>query len=204
MNDLEDLKKLIGPFLFVLYWVASTILSKAQDSAASTAQKPASLPPNPFGAANQKPIPTAPPKVVHLSWEDLAKIDRPEPAFESEEEIQAYRKRELRRKAELLRLAKLEKELRAKSTQVIPDMPAEKLGVPQMQLLHLVPDHSAEVHLNPDLAHQQAAAGLVSSQNALQMQALHDRLKQPGTVREAMILSVILAEPKCKTMSHKG
>ena len=88
--------------------------------------------------------------------------------------------------------------------QAIPEMPADKMAVPQMQLLHLVPDHAAEVHLDPALAQHQSAVSQPKSPNNLQMQALMDRLKQPGTVREAMILSVILDEPKSKKMLHKG
>jgi hypothetical protein len=207
--DIEDVIKNLAPFGFIIIWVASAVFNKTQETAAQSPARKSGSPPNPLQSNNLDSATVAPRDAQTLDWSDLVATPRSQPMSRPPVtqrppiyQGQGTAKTRTNPPRYQPKESNLPSDIR--TNQQIPDMPADKTAVPQMQLLHLVSDNAANVVLDPALAQHQSALHQPVSQNNMQMQALRDRMKKPGAVRDAMILSVILDEPKCKKMLHKG
>lgn len=207
--DLDDLIKNLAPFAFVIVWIASAIFGNAEKIVTKTSS-PVFKPPRrpntgPGGetdtASGNKPFDADPEEPFFGGGSSRKNEPTPQPNPDLKQILDAIQRRqeaqaraEAAAQVEAARVAEEE----SKPRQNIGELTPEFSSVPQMQLLHLVPDHAAQVHLDPLHEKSLVSTKATADRNALQMQELVQKLKRPEASREAMLMSIVLGEPKCK------
>ena len=213
--DIEDIITAIAPFAFIIFWVVSSVLGSIKQAQPAKTARPVFKPPwaeanEPRPAPNQ-PRPAARPASV---WESLVidededdEWNQPPPARTVERPIQRNIAAELTAMERVRQL--IEEKVAAASAAAQPaarpvakpvgvDDSGDRQSVNYNQsvganLSNLVPEHSADVHLE----HLGPAPASVKA--APQPYAeLIGRLKKPEAARDALVMSIILGEPKCR------
>ncbi|MFM7317132.1 MAG: hypothetical protein ACKO5E_09305 [bacterium] len=209
--DIEDIIKAIAPFAFIIFWVASSVIGSIKQGQPAKTSRPVFKQP-PWAEANQAPKPAARPASV---WESLVVDDDDVPYDEWQQEPPPKRtvERPIQRNfsAELTALERVrqlieERAATASSTgkTAAPARPAEdddsgdrqSVNYNQMvgaNLSHLVSDHAADVHLQ-----NLAPASLAEKSVAKPYADLMNRLKKPESARDALVMSIVLGEPKSR------
>lgn len=203
--DLEDLIKQLAPFAFVIVWVASAIFGNSEKLVTKTSTPVFKPPrrPNPRQSSDideASTLDTEPDepyfgggRKADGSSNTSTQLDQSNPDLKQILDA-IQRRQEAQARAEAARMGDEE----SKPRQTIGELTPEFSSVPQMQLLHLVPDNAAHVHLDPLHEKPLVSSKATADRKALQMQELIQKLKRPEASREAMIMSIVLGEPKCK------
>ncbi len=218
--DIEDIIKAIAPFAFIIFWVVSSVLGSMKQGQPAKTARPVFKPP--WAEANEQrpsasqPRPVARPASV---WESLVVDDD-----EDEETYDEWRqvpppKRTVERPiqrniaAELTAMERVRQLIEEKvaaarnaagqsTTQAAINRAEEESPDRQSvnynqsvvaNLSHLVSDHAADVHLG-----QMGAAPASVKATPQPYAELIGRLKKPDAARDALVMSIILGEPKCR------
>lgn len=217
--DIEDIIKAIAPFAFIIFWVASSVIGSIKQAQPAKTARPVFKPPwaeanEPRPAANQ-PLPAARPASV---WESLVVDDEDEETYDEwrqepppkrtvERPIQRNIAAELTAMERVRQLIE-EKVAAAKAASQPTGKPAAKIAVGDdsgdrqsinynqsvgANLSHLVSDHAADVNLG-----QMGPAPAFVKAAPQPYAELIGRLKKPDAARDALVMSIILGEPRSR------
>jgi hypothetical protein len=208
--DIEDIIKAIAPFAFIIFWVVSSVLGSIKQGQPAKTSRPVFTPTKPV--FNPKPASNPSPSV----WETL----RLDPEDEDDGEASPWRtRRQVQMDSETqpapetstykqLRQFMEQRFAEAKAASAKPE-PSKAFGSDEggerqsvnynqsvgANLSHLVSDHSADVHLEKI---QMGAAAVVTRMPEGPYADLVSRLRNPQSARDALVMSIVLSEPKSK------
>ena len=210
--DIEDIIKAIAPFAFIIFWVVSSVLGSIKQGQPARTSRPVFTPTKPEFGSRPGPVNKQVPSVwdtIRLETEDEEDDnfapwrERPRAKLDTESqpapEINTFQK--LRQFMEE-RIAEA-KAAEAKSAMVKPSVSVEegdRQSVSYNQSVNtnlgqLVPDHAADVHLEQM---QKGTVGSLIQRPVGPYADLASRLKNPQSARDALVMSIVLGEPKSK------
>ncbi len=212
MPDIEDIIETLAPFAFVLIWIFSAVVGRAKEQPPSKTSRPIFGPvaDNPRRATgpDQATVRTEPGKSV--DWRDLEaenpysrSADIPRMRAEEEAAIQKERLARALREREKKEAARARREAAAaRSAQESVKKPVPQAGKP-VNLSHLVSDHAAEMHLEHALTDRSPSSTELRPKRSMMMRSIIAGMKDRDSVRQAVIMSIVLGEPKSNLMRSK-
>ena len=223
MPDIEDIIEGLAPFAFILIWIFSAVVGRAKEQPPAKTTRPVFAPPRPteMPATRVETAQAARETGQKVDWSQLdtqnpynsenfdpsaAEAERSAAQAKQEQLAKALRdqkKREAaaaRREAEAARNAaaarKAAAEQAAKKQQQLANKPVD--------IFHLVSDHAAETHLEHALTDRPAGSSATSRKTSMAMASIISGMQDRDSVRKALIMSIVLGEPKCKVGRGPG
>lgn len=222
MPDIEDIIEGLAPFAFILIWIFSAIVGRAKEQPPTKTTRPVFAPPRSTEMApGTEPAQAARGTGEKVDWSQLdtenpyseqnfdpagAQAERAAAQAREEKFAKALReqkKREAaaaRREAEAARKAAAARreaaEQAAKKQQIQASKPVD--------IFHLVSDHAAETHLEHALTDRPAGASSSARKPSMAMASIISGMQDRDSVRKALIMSIVLGEPKCKVGRGPG
>lgn len=222
MPDIEDIIEGLAPFAFILIWIFSAVMGRAKEQPPAKTTRPVFAPPRPteMPKATQT-VQAARGPGEKVDWSQLdtqnpyseqnfdpAGVEAERSAAQAREEkfakaLREQKKREAaiaKREAEAVRKAaaarKSAAEQAAKKQQQAVSKPVD--------IFHLVSDHSAETHLEHALTDRPAGASSAARKPSAAMASIISGMQDRDSVRKALIMSIVLGDPKCKVGRGPG
>lgn len=212
MPDIEEIIETLAPFAFVLIWIFSAVVGRAKEQPPSKTSRPifGPVPDNSrrVSGPDQATVMTEPGKSV--DWRDL-ESDNPysrtsdTTAMRAEEEARIRKERMARalRERQMKEAARAKREAAMRRT----SDDAGKSQTPPVNkpvnLSHLVSDHAAEMHLEHALTDRSPSSTEMRPKRSLRMRSIIAGMKDKESVRQAVIMSIVLGEPRSKLKSDK-
>jgi len=199
MPNLEDVFEMLAPFAFLLIWIFSAVSGRTRENPPATTSRPV------FAPAKTGPdqATVRPEPGRKIDWRDL-EAESPyrnptfgtDPKTTSEEAERRERLQRAVRERQLREAAKARREAAESARRPAEDLSQTNKPV---NLSHLVPDHAAEMHLEHSLTNQPAAqVQATRKQNPLAASVLTSA-QDRDAVRKALIMSVLLGEPRSRS-----
>jgi hypothetical protein len=215
MPDIEDIIENLAPFAFVLIWILSAVFGRNKEQAPAKTTRPVFAPgrnkPEPAARGGQPAAQAA--RNEPVDWRSLEgekqpfsdpNFDPPAKPAESAQEKIAKALRERAKREDKARRQQAARE--AKAAQAAKAQAAKQQSFQtnsQVNLTHLVSDHAAETHLEHALADRAPSSPQQSRQVSKTLGSALAGVKDKEAVRKAMIMSIVLGEPKSKQRSHR-
>lgn len=215
MPDIEDIIENLAPFAFVLIWILSAVFGRNKEQAPAKTTRPVFAPgrtkPEPAPRGGQPAAP-ATARNEPVDWRSLEgqkpfsdpNFDPPAKPAESAQEKIAKALRERAKREDKARRQQAARE--AKAAQAAKAQAAKQQSIQtnsQVNLTHLVSDHAAETHLEHALADRAPSSTQQSRKVSKTLGSALAGVKDKEAVRKAMIMSIVLGEPKSKQRSHR-
>lgn len=198
MAKLEDIFEMLAPFAFVLIWIFSAVAGRTKQPPAETSRPvpaPARTGPD---QATVRPEPGR--KIDWIDLEVNSKQQDPsfgtDPKKASEEAQRRERLQRAVRERQLREAAKARKEAAEAARKPATDLSQANKPV---NLSHLVPDHAAETHLEHALTSRPAAQIQATRGKNPLAAAVLTAARDRDAVRKALIMSVLLGEPRSRS-----
>jgi hypothetical protein len=213
MPDIEEIIETLAPFAFVLIWIFSAVVGRAKEKPPAKTSRPIFGPVAENPARNRGPdqatVKPAPDQMA--DWRGVEEVSpyqstdyeterrsREAAAKLKEQLSRAMRERERREDARAKREAAADR----KSVDEAAKNQVFKTNKP-VNLSHLVSDHAAEMHLEHALTDKAAVSTKSGRKGTILAASVISGMQDRDSVRKALIMSIVLSEPRSKSKHQK-